>query len=198
MMNASFIAPAATGQRHDRTIAAGSVVTAVAVLICIGFATPRASAQDHPQEVLDLVSTYQALGMKVRPLQDRVVIPANNDAGFRPEGVPLRAGTSATTTSGPAAEQRIPETLRHRNRSTSAADVDAIRCRLATLDGEIQSEIRRISAPGFASSPARAVNRAGASNRVDPSAIATSRRKLAELEREYAAIEREIAELGDD
>jgi len=195
------------------------VSAALATIVLCGVLPGRSNAESHPQEVLDLVAAYDALAMKVRPLQDRVVIaaaPDTDDSSFRPEGVPLRAttATSAATDSA-SAERRVSENLRHKDRAVSSDDYGRIKVRLSTLEEKVRAERARISSPGFGLRPTRSDGesgnvRFGDARRgtrppssssaepalpVDPDAIAEARGNLAALQREYAALEREVSEL---
>lgn len=137
-----------------------SVTVFLAALTLTGLSPSDASAQSHPQEVLDLIGSYEALAMKVRPLKGRVVVASSAtdaNAGFRPEGVPLRAQTATGTTGdNSAAERRAPERLRHKDRTASTDDdYTSLTAELAALERETQSELERIRAPGFGTSRQR-------------------------------------------
>jgi hypothetical protein len=189
-----------------------SVTLFFATLALVGICQPTASAQDHPQEVLDLIGSYEALAMKVRPLQDRVLTasPATDTStGFRPEGVPLRAqAATATTGDNSAAESRVSERLRHRDRAIGADDdYKRITSELSVLERNARSELQRIRTPGFGTVRESGSVRFGDGIRgarppsgvqapqVDQRAIGAARRTLAELERKYAALEREVNEM---
>lgn len=191
----------------------------LAALSLIGLCCSRAPAQSHPQEVLDLIDSYEALAMKVRPLQDRVLVASSetgSSAGFQPEGVPLRAQVATATTGGDsAAESRVTERLRHRDRAASSdEDRRRVIARLSALEQKARSELERIRVPGFGT-PREGENggvRFGDARRgarppgaqapdrpasgtaiVDEQAIIVARRALSELEREYAALERQVS-----
>jgi hypothetical protein len=195
-------------------------ILSLAALSMIGLLSSRATAQSHPQEVLDLIQSYEALAMKVRPLQDRVVDASSttgSSAGFRPEGVPLRAGLATDTADGDSAPQRrVTERLRHRDRSVSSdTEYSRLSERLSALEQRIRSELERLRAPGFGApgendsgsvrfgdarsgarpsgAPAPATRAVGATTGVDEQAIVVAKRTLNELEREYAALERQVS-----
>lgn len=149
------------------------------------FGAPAIS-DEHPQEVLDLAAGYDALAMKVRPLQDRVVVASQqaDNGQFRPEGAPIRAqGDAPSTGDETGAERRVPERLRHKNRAaTDAADLQA---RLAALEKRVLAERERIMQPEFG---------AGMRGRRPPPEEA--RKKLEGLQREFAELEREVDALN--
>jgi len=183
----------------------------------------NAVADDHPQEVLDLIVAHDALAMKIRPLQDRLAATAPSDGatGFRPEGAPVRAKASIGSEKNTAeAEKRMPATLTHRDRAVSADDdYGRIKVRLSTLAANAKAERERVMRPSFGAGVRRAEEdsgsirfgdgqhgtrpsagtsaqpqaRAGSSPGADAKQIAEARRKLAELQREYAGVEREVA-----
>lgn len=187
--------------------------------------TAQAVAQDHPQEVLELISAHQALAMKIRPLQDRVqaAAPQAGSAAFQPEGVPIRAKAD---TSGEgenqAAESRVSERLRHKDRAVNDGDdYGRIKVRLSALEQKASAERERINRPGFGAglepredesggvrfgdgrvgarpgtqAPAPAGTTMRAAQSADPAAIAGARKALAELQGEYLALEREVKAL---
>lgn len=107
-------------------------IISIAIISAVLFGIHAAShAHDsHPQEVLDLISAYEELAMKIRPLQDRVVVKRveEDKTGFKPEGAPIRA-------------------------KASTADADEhgrIKVRFATLKKQVETELERIHKPGFA------------------------------------------------
>ena len=186
-----------------------------------GILATHALAQDHPQEVLDLISAHEALAMKIRVLQDRVSVPKSNETGFRPESAPVRAKVATEAETGTAdAEKRIPETLRHRDRS--AADPEGhgrINVRLTALAQDATAERERINRPEFGAGTRRVERESGDirfgdgrrgtrptenSNRpsrmeanvaaVDARALAEARQELARLEQELHSLERQVEE----
>jgi hypothetical protein len=199
---------------HNRVFVDAALV---AIVLCAVLPV-RSSADSHPQEVLDLIAAYDALAMKVRPLQDRVAVAAasgSGDSSFRPEGVPLRA---TTTTSAAAdetsAERRVSENLRHKDRAVPADDYGRIEVRLSALEAKARAERERISRPEFGVDLSRSGGEAGAvrfgdarrgtrppssspepAPPVDPGAIAQAQRNLAAMQKEYAALEREVSRL---
>ncbi len=157
-------------------------ISVVAVLLLAPLlASGPAAAQDHPQEVLDLVAAHQALAMKIRPLSDRVLVarskPKESSASFKPDGTPLRtkAGTASGAGSGTA------ERLRHKDRAaTSGDDYGRIKVKMAALDKKAKAERERVNRPKFG---------------VGGRGVAAAKKKLASLQRELAALEREMATL---
>jgi hypothetical protein len=192
----------------------------LAALSLVTLCSSRAPAQSHPQEVLDLIGSYEALAMKIRPVQDRMAVPSSETGGsesFRPEGVPLRAQVATATSDGDSAsESRVSEQLRHRDRAVNSDDgYRRVRARLSALEEKVRSELERIGAPGLgmprededsgvrfgdgrsgARPPrSRSPDRPAASDAVaiDDETIIVARRALSELEREYAALERQVS-----
>ncbi len=203
------------------------IAVGLAAVTLMGLLPSRATAQDRPQEVLNLVSAHQALAMKIRPLQDRVLAAQaqeKNSTHFNPDGVPVRAKTNATTgESNAAAERRIAETLRHKNRAATAGDdYGRIKTRLSTLERNARAERERVNRPRFGAGSATRDSEsgnvrfgdgrlgarptsgsqqqnktgAGAAGNIDNQEIATARKSLAALQREFAALEREANALG--
>jgi len=201
-------------------------VAAVLMVIALTLLLPvRADADSHPQEVLELIAAHHALAMKIRPLQDRIVLQASaqdTGAGFHPEGAPVRAKSNTATTQGAAgAENRVPGTIRHRDRAVAGDDYGRFKVRLSTLEQRAGAELERISRPGFGyrsasgatadesgavrfgdgrhgTRPAQAAPPAAqagpvAAQQVDVEAIAGARKALAELQREFAALEQEVS-----
>lgn len=204
-------------ERRDPQAAA---FAALIVIALAGLLPLRATAQGHPQEVLDLLAGYDALAMKVRPLQDRVVAAASSgdgSAGFKAEGVPVRAKAAADTAStDTAAEQRVSERLRHKDRAVPTGDDYArVRARLAALEDKLRAERARISSPGFGVPPNRVDDDSGAvrfgdarrgarppsssaegrPGAVDAEALADAQKTFAALQREIAGLEREVETL---
>jgi hypothetical protein len=172
-------------------------VVGLAAIVLIVLLPNRATAESRPQEVLDLISAHEALAMKIRPLQDRVLAapPATeSSAEFKTEGVPLRAKTSTTNgESNTENESRVPETLRHKDRAaTSGDDYGRIKVKFSTLEKNASKERERINRPDFGVSLA---NHDGESN-VDAKAIADARKTLAALQQELSTLEREVSALG--
>jgi len=204
---------------HQQSLVIASA--ALAAIVLGGVWPARSNADSHPQEVLELVAAYDALAMKVRPLKDRVVIasaPGAADSSFRPEGVPLRATTATSAEAGnAAAEQRVSENLRHKDRAAPAADdYGRIKVRLSALEENARAERERISRPGFGVDLSRSDTEAGAvrfgdarrgtrpppsassaepAPAVDAGAIAEAQRNLEAMQKELAALEREVSEL---
>jgi hypothetical protein len=136
---------------------------------------------------------------------------------FKPDGAPIRAKVS--TTSGDSetqAERRVSERLRHKDRTASDPDAyGRIKVQFAALNRKIDAELERIHEPGFAvraeeetgirfgdgrrgarlPSGKKEPDSSGSSANVDARAIADSRNKLAVLQREYAALERQVDSL---
>lgn len=164
--------------------------------------------------------------MKIRPLQDRVVVsstPTTGSNGFNPEGVPIRARTNTENAEGDAAvaERRVPETLQHRDRA-AATDADRLAARVSALENKARVERERISRPGFgtgsaqqdaesgtitfgdgrrgarlpATTESHGRAAAGAAASIDAAEISEARRALASLEREFAALEQEADAMG--
>jgi hypothetical protein len=149
-------------QLFKSTLVAGALAAAIAA----GLLPTRVVAQDHPQEVLDLIAEHQALAMKIRPLQDRIVVAraaAENSERFKPEGVPLRASSDAATGDGStAAESRISGTLRHKDRAaTSGDDLGRISARLSALERQAMAERERINRPRFGLATAQSSREGG-------------------------------------
>jgi len=190
----------------------------LAVTVLAASLPGRVAAQSHPQEVLDLVAAHEALAMKIRPLQDRIVVsaaPQAGTAGFNPEGAPIRAkGSTTTDDAATGAENRSAETLRHRDRA-AAPEPGGLGARLSAFAEKARVESERISQPGFglrsaareagsgavrfgdgrpgARLPATASSQdsTDAASKLDSAAIAQARTRLTALEREFAALEKE-------
>ena len=168
------------------------ISTAIFLAALFGIHAASHAHDSHPQEVLDLISAYEELAMKVRPLQDRVVVRhvEEDKAGFKPEGAPIRA-------------------------KVSTADADEhgrIKVRFATLKKQVETELERIHKPGFAERtdesttvvfgdgrhgsrlPAGKTQQGGLrhGSGADPKVIAEARRKLAALQREYSVLQRQV------
>lgn len=146
----------------------------------------HAIAEDRPQEVLDLIAGHQALAMKIRALQDRVTIAAaseDRDGRFNSEAAPVRAKVKATTEESTSdAENRVPERLRHKDRAASDSDDDdRSKPRLAALDKSARTERERVNRPQYG---------VGLSKRHKD--IISAQKQLSVLQREFAALEREI------
>ena len=142
-------------------------ISVMAVLLLVSLlASGPAAAQDHPQEVLDLIAAHEALAMKIRPLQDRVIVARSK---------PKESKDSRST------ERRVPKRLRHKDRAaTSGDDYGRIKVKMAALDKKAKAERKRISRANF-----------GAGGR----GMKKARKTLASLQRELAALEREMATL---
>jgi hypothetical protein len=112
-----------------------------------------AAADEHPQEVLDLIAAHNALAMKIRPLQDRLeaAAPTNDATGFKAEGAPVRAKASTAGEENTAdAEKRMPATLTHRNRAAGVGDdYGRIKVRLSALAANAKAERERVMRPRF-------------------------------------------------
>jgi len=159
-----------------------------AAVTLAGLFPSSATAQNQPQEVQGLIAAHNALLMKVRPLQKRVVAAApatGSNEGFQPDGVPIRAkGSTSSGDSNSGADRRIPATLRHRDRTVSDSDeYGRIKVRLAALEDNIRAERQRVSQPGFGT-------RAGGKE------IAAARKTLVALQKELGALEREVNASG--
>jgi hypothetical protein len=195
--------------------------TIILPALLAGIFAIHALAQDHPQEVLDLISAHEALAMKIRILQDRVSVPKSSETGFRPDSAPARAKVAtAAETDAAGAEKRVPETLRHRDRAAADPDDDGrIKVRLSALAQDATAERERINRPAFGAGTRRVERENGdirfgdgqrgtrpteSSNRpgrmaanpatVDARALAEARQKLARLEQELRSLERQLEE----
>lgn len=155
----------------------------VVALAAVGIATSfwsAAMAQSHPQEVLDLVAAHNALAMKIRPLRDRIAAAEQDNAEtvFNPEGAPVRAKVAAAADQGTSqSESRVTERLRHKDRAV-AMDKENLMARLTTLETKARKERERINRPNFGVG-------------LDARAMADAQKKLRDLQREFAVIERE-------
>ncbi len=152
-----------------------------------GIVPGHSFADDRPQEVLDLIADHQALVMKIRPLRYRVVAAASKDRDdrFGPESPPVRAEVKvATEESNTGAENRVPERLRHKDRSASDDD-DRITDRLAALEKHARTERERVSRPDY-----------GVGISEGDKELIDARKKLAALQREVAVLEREVDAQG--
>jgi hypothetical protein len=189
------------------------VAAGLAAIVMTGLFPARAIAQNRPQDVRDLIAAHEALAMKIRPLQDRVLTataPQKGSTQFNPDGVPVRAKGNATSgDSNPGSEGRAPERLRHKDRAaTDSDDYGRIKVRLSTLDKEAKAERERVMRPDFGAGLAardgesgevrygdgRVGSRppTGAANNSDAKEIADARKALAALQRELAVLEREV------
>lgn len=162
------------------------VVTGLAAIVMMGLFPASATAQSRPQEVLDLIAAHKALAMKIRPLQDRVLTvtaPKEDSNQFKPDGVPVRAKSNATSgDSNPASEGRVAERLRHKDRAaTDGDDYGRIKVRLSALKKKAKAERERVMRPKFGVGLTR-----GKSESAD------ARKKLTALQRELAVLEREV------
>jgi hypothetical protein len=153
------------------------VVSGVMAIALSALLPARVIADSHPQEVLDLIAAHESLAMKIRPLQDRVVVR------FKPEGVPVRAKAEAAADEGNGnAESRASERLRHKDRAVSSDDdYTRIKARLDALEKNAKTERERVNRPAF-----------GTDLRRGKSEIAEARKRLAALQRELAALERKL------
>ncbi|MDH3265326.1 MAG: hypothetical protein OEM25_00040 [Gammaproteobacteria bacterium] len=128
-----------------------------------GISPSAAIAQSQPREVRDLIAAHDALAMRVRPLQDRIIVAEQtkrSDEGFQPRGV--------------------PETIGHKGRAVSDSDdYGRIKVRLSTLENKARTERRRISRPGFGTVS-------------DGKEIADARKTLVGLQKELVVLEREV------
>lgn len=141
-----------------------SVPIAAALLLALLFAPGGAAAQGHPQEVLDLVAAHEALAMKIRPLQDRIIIAR----------VPPKESQSAGT--------RVSERLRHKGRAATATDeYGRLKVKFSTLNKKARAERERVNRPDFGAG-LRGV--AAAKKK-----LAALQREYAALERELAALD---------
>ncbi len=153
------------------------VATGLAAIVVMGLFPARAIAQNRPQEVRDLIADHEALAMKIRPLQDRVLTaraPQEGSTGFKSDGVPVRAKGDAKS------EGRVPERLRHKDRAASD-DYGRIKVRLSALEKNAKRERERVTRPEFGVGLSR--------NKSD---TADARKKLTALQRELAVLEREV------
>lgn len=158
-----------------------TVAVAVGSAMLLAALSQVAHAQNRPQGVRDLIAGHAALAMKIRPLHDRVLIArpkVGESAGFKPDGVPLRAKVGTTSGKSGGTEARVPERLRHKDRAaTSADEYGRLKVQFLTLEKKAKAERERVNRPDFG------VGLRGASN------IAAARKALAGLQREFAAIE---------
>jgi hypothetical protein len=161
-----------------------SLVAAALTAVTLGglFST-NAIADSRPQAVLDLIAAHQTMAMKVRPLNDRVLV------AFKPDGVPIRAKVSAEKAeSNDSAVTRAPapERLRHKDRAASSSDeYGRIKVRLSAFEKDAKTERERVNTPRFG---------IGLSKRHKD--IIAAQRKLASLQREFAVLEREVNALA--
>jgi len=167
------------GIQEIRLTAIAFGLTAVTL---VGFFPTNVAADARPQEVLDLIAAHEELVMKIRPLQDRVLVTAQkkDDQQFKPDGVPVRAKVSTKTDTSDS-DGRVPERLRHKDRAASDSDEHGrINVRFAALDENAKAERERVNRPQF-----------GAGLTRGKSEIADARKALAALERELAILKRE-------
>ena len=112
-------------------------------------------------------------------MQDRVLTataPQENSAGFKPDGVPIRAKGDANSEGG------VPERLRHKDRAaTGGDDYGRIKARLSALDKKARKERERVMRPEFGAGLSRSKGE-----------TADARNALGALQRELAALEREV------
>lgn len=202
------------------------MVVGLAAVTLTGLLSSRATAQSHPQEVLDLIAAHDALAMKIRPLRDRVLAMPSKESstGFNPDGVPVRAKTGAATGESKAdAETRVSETLRHKDRAVTTSDeYGRIKVQFSTLEKKARAERERVNRPNFGIHSARSEStsgdirfgdgrhgsqlpsgtksqdkpEAGTAENIDSKEIADARRALAALQHELAALERDVNALG--
>ncbi len=153
-------------------------LTAVALL---GLLPTHAVADGHEQELRDLRAGHQALAMKIRPLSDRALVK------FKPDGVPIRAKVQASAgDSNDGAEARVPETLRHKDRAASSTDEHGrIKVQFSTFEKKAKKERERINRPQFGNDP-----------KMNKNELINALKKLEGLDREFAALEREVNALG--
>jgi co-chaperonin GroES (HSP10) len=152
-------------------------VVGLAVIALTVLTPDRATAESRPQEVRRLISAHEALAMKIRPLKDRVIIARS---------------TNVESNTGNAS--RVPETLRHKNRAAAKSDdYGRIKVKLSALEKSASKERERISRPefGVAKGDGRRGSRSSSGN-IDAKAIASARKKLADLQHQLAALEREL------
>jgi len=177
---------------------------ALLLLAFAGFVPCHAATDSHPQEVLDLVAAYDALAMKVRPLQKRVVVSSREEKStkFNPDGRPVRAKVDTSADDG--ADTRVPERLRHKTREAAYDDAAAgLLGRLNALEKRILAERERINRPEYGAG-LRAANADGEKADKESGGVQfgdgirgkrtpldESRQKLAKLEQEFAELERE-------
>jgi len=189
------------------------VVTGLAAIVVMGLVPARATAQNHPQEVLDLIAAHEALAMKIRPLQDRVLtatVPRDDNSKFNPDGVPVRAKGAATSGSNsPGSDLRAAERLRHKDRAASDGDdYGRIKVRLSALEKKARAERERVMRPHFGVGLAQRDSESGeirfgdgrvgsrpptgTANNAGAKEIAGARKALGVLQRELAVLEREV------
>jgi len=156
------------------------IALGLSAVTLLGLLPVRATADSRSQEVLDLVAAHEALAMKIRPLQDRVLVK------FKPDGTPVRAKVSATPdASNNGAATRAPERLRHKDRAVSDSDeYGRIKVRFSAFEKKAKAERERVNRPRF-----------GADLTRSRSEIAGARKALAALQREFATLEREVTAL---
>lgn len=142
-----------------------SVLKAAAFVIAFQLPTAALAQDSHPQEVLDLVATHQALAMKIRPLQDRIIV----------RRVPPKDSQSSDT--------RVSERLRHKNRAaTSTDEFGRIKVQFLKLEKEARTERERVMRPDFGSG----LREVAAAKKK----LASLQRRYAALERELTALEK--------
>ena len=195
---------------------------ALGVLLFSGLSGQPAAAQEQPQEIRDLIRSYEALAMKIRPLQDRVAARSpgtESNPRFEPEGVPLRAQVRTSSSDGAAdGGTRAPERLRHRDRAVNAEDEYArVSAGVSELNRSVEAALARIRAPGFGTRNENAPARIGFGDgqrgarlprtqspdrpssaspaELDGEALSAARRELARLEDEFDDLEEQATEL---
>lgn len=142
-----------------------SVPVAAALLLIFLATSSLATAQSRPQEVLDLAAAHQALAMKIRPLQDRIIIAR----------VPPKESQSSGA--------RVSERLRHKDRAATATDeYGRLKVRFSALDKKARAERERVMRPNFG------VGLRGVA--AAKKKLAALQREADALEREVAMLER--------
>jgi len=144
------------------------VAAGLAAVTLTGLLPASAIAQDRPKEVKNLISAHRTLEMKIRPLQDRVRMASSTRAG------------GDTDAAG-----RVPERLRHKNRSMNdGADYSRIKVQLSALEKKAKRERERVMRPSF-----------GVSGAQSDKQIADARKALNSLRRELTLLERQLNQL---
>jgi len=137
------------------------VATGLAAIVVMGLFPARGVAQNRPSEVRDLIADHNALAMKIRPLQDRVLTATQPQEG------------------------RVPERLRHKDRAASDGDkYGRIMVRLSALEKNARRERERVMQPEFGVGLSRKKSETADARKK----LTAMQRELAVLERELNAL----------